>query len=85
MSRAMRNPAFCIFENKDADQLRSDCAVDPRICFATKIVQSLFYLNSNFPDSSHQPGRKPRRPVFSRHGSNEGGQKFDPRVRYFHW
>ena len=29
----MRKPAFCICENKDADQLRSNCAVDQRRCF----------------------------------------------------
>ena len=25
--------AFCICENKDADQLRSNCAADQRLCF----------------------------------------------------
>ena len=44
--------------------------------FATRIVQSLFFLNAKFQASSHYlwlyslvcvgPGRKPRRPVFSR-------------------
>ena len=29
----MRKPAFCICQNKDADQLRSNCAVDQRLCF----------------------------------------------------
>ena len=29
----MRKPAFCICENKDADQLLSDCAADQRLCF----------------------------------------------------
>ena len=29
----MRKPAFCIYENKDADQLRSNCAADQRLCF----------------------------------------------------
>ena len=29
----MRKPAFCISENKDADQLRSNCAADQRLCF----------------------------------------------------
>ena len=48
--------------------------------FATRIVQSLFYLNPKSQDSSHLlwlyspvcvgPGRKPRRPVFSQRGSN---------------
>ena len=29
----MRKPDFCICENKDADQLRSNCAADQRLCF----------------------------------------------------
>ena len=33
MSRVVRQPAFCICENKDADQLRSNCAADQRLCF----------------------------------------------------
>ena len=47
--------------------------------FATRIVQSLYCLNTKFQASSHllwlyspvcvKPGRKPRRPVFSQRGS----------------
>ena len=65
----MRKRAFCICENKDADQL---CGA---FVFATRIVQSLYILNTKFQASSHllwlcSPifvgyGRKPRRPVFS--------------------
>ena len=33
MSRLMRKPAFCICENKDADQLRGNREADQRICF----------------------------------------------------
>ena len=33
VSRVMGNPAFCICENKAADQLHSNCAADQRICF----------------------------------------------------
>ena len=29
----MRKPDFCICENKDADQLHSNCAADQRLCF----------------------------------------------------
>ena len=29
----MRKPAFCICENKDADQLRGNCEADLRLCF----------------------------------------------------
>ena len=33
MSRVVRKPAFCICENKDADQLRSNREADQRLCF----------------------------------------------------
>ena len=33
LSLVVRKLAFCIFKNKDADQLRSDCAADQRLCF----------------------------------------------------
>ena len=49
--------------------------------FATRIVQSLYYLNPKFQASRHilwlyspvcvRPGRKPRRSLFSERGSNE--------------
>ena len=62
----MRKPAFCICENKDADQLRK---LRSAFVFATWIVWSLFYLNPKFQFSSHLlwlycpvcggPGRKP--------------------------
>ena len=29
----MRKPAFCIWEDKDADQLRGDREADQRLCF----------------------------------------------------
>ena len=47
MSRFMRKPAFCICENKDADQLIS------AFVFAAWIVQSLYFLNPKFQASSH--------------------------------
>ena len=40
--RLVRKQTICIGENKDADQL----------CFATRIVQFLFYLNPKFQASS---------------------------------
>ena len=77
MSRVVRKPAFCICENKDADQLRGYRA----FVFATRIVESLYFLNTKFQVSSHilwlyspvcvGPGRNPRRPVFSQRGSNK--------------
>ena len=33
MSRVMRKQAFCICENKVADQLSSNCTADQRLCF----------------------------------------------------
>ena len=33
MSRVVRKPAFCICENKDADQLRGNHEADQRLCF----------------------------------------------------
>ena len=33
MSLFVRKPAICICENKDADQLGSNCAADQRLCF----------------------------------------------------
>ena len=80
-SLVMRKPDFCICENKDADQLRSNREADQRLCFRYMawIVQSLFYLNPKLQASSHLlwlcslvcvgPCRKPRRPVFSQRGS----------------
>ena len=57
-------------------------AVTPKLIsafvFASRIVQSLYFLNPKFQASSHLlwlyslvcvgPGRKPQRPIFSRHG-----------------
>ena len=76
----MRKPDFCLGENKGADQLRGNQPLISAFVFATRIVQFLFYLNPKFQASSSflslyrpvcvGPGRKPRRPVFSRRGSN---------------
>ena len=41
MSRVVRKPAFCICENKDADQLRGNREADQRLCFR--------YTNSTIP------------------------------------
>ena len=34
-----------ICENKDADQLRSNCAADQRLCFCYTVIQSLYIRN----------------------------------------
>ena len=41
MSHVVKKPAFCICENKDADQLRSNREADQRLCF--------HYLDSTIP------------------------------------
>ena len=41
MSLVMRKPAFCICENKDADQLRGNREADQRLCFR--------YITSTIP------------------------------------
>ena len=33
MRLVMRKPEFCLSENKGANQLRSDCEADHRLCF----------------------------------------------------
>ena len=33
LSRVVRKPDFCLCENKGADQLRSNCEADQRLCF----------------------------------------------------
>ena len=53
MSRVMRKTDFGICENKDADQLRGYREADLRLCFATQIVQSPYFLNLKFQASSH--------------------------------
>ena len=76
----MRKPAFCICENKGADQLCGNRTADQRLCFrCIRTEQSLFFLYPKFRASSNLqwlyspvcvgPGRKPRRPVFSQRGS----------------
>ena len=80
LSLVMRKPTFCICENKDADQLRSNCAANQRLCF--RYTDSTITLLPKFEISSLYshfmwlyspvcvgPGRKPRRPVFSERGS----------------
>ena len=79
LSLVMRKPAFCICENKDADQLRGNAKLISAFVFATRLVQSFCFLNPKFQASSHLlwlhgrvsvgPGRKPRRPVFSERSS----------------
>ena len=69
----MRKPTICLCENKGADQLRSKCEADQRLCFGYTDRTIPLLLNPKFPVSSHLlclhspvcvgPGRKPQRPV----------------------
>ena len=57
----MRKPAFCIYDNKDADKLRSNCAADQRLCFrfmdSTTPLLSISEISSLYPSSvAVQPG-----------------------------
>ena len=71
----MRKPAFCICENKDADQLRGNSA----FVFAIRREQSLYFLNLKFIVSNNllwlyspvcvRRDENPGRLVFSQRGS----------------
>ena len=51
VSLVMRKPAFCIGENKDADQLRGDRETDQRLCF--RYLDSTIPLLPKYKISSH--------------------------------
>ena len=75
MRCVMSNPDFCLCENEGADQLRSNCEADQRLCFRYSNSTISLLLNPKFQASSHplwlympicvRPGQNPRRPVFS--------------------
>ena len=97
MNRDMRKPDFCISENKDADQLCSNCTADQQICFRyTDGIRSLIFLYPKFQASSLflrlystnrpvcvGPSRKPRRQVFSRRGPNSATKLREDTVHNF--
>ena len=61
LSRVVRKPAFCICENKDADQLRGNHEADQRLCFrytdSTIPLLSKSEISSFYPSSvAVQPG-----------------------------
>ena len=80
MSLVMRKTAFCICENKDADQLRGDREADQRLCFRytdstipllpIPEISSLYAFSVTAQPGLCQTWSKPRRPVFSERGSN---------------
>ena len=53
LSLVMRKPAFCICENKDADQLRGNLEADERLCF--RYTYSTILLLPKSEISSLQP------------------------------
>ena len=53
MSRVVRKLAFCICENKDADQLRGNREADQRLCF--RYIDSIIPLLPKSEISSLQP------------------------------
>ena len=53
MSHRTRKPTICICKNKDADQLRSNCEADQRLCF--RYMDSAIPLLVIFKISSFQP------------------------------
>ena len=77
----MRKPDFAYAKTKAQISFAVTAKLISAFVFATRIVQFLFYLNPKFQASSSflslyrsvcvGPGRKPRRPVFSRRGSNK--------------
>ena len=48
----MGKPTICIGENKRADQLRSNCEADQRLCFRYMDSTIPLYLNPKFQASS---------------------------------
>ena len=86
----MRKPAFCICENKGADQLRGNREADQRLCFryidSTIPLLSKSEISSLYPSSVVvqsglcQTSTETRTLVFSRRGSfdlNHGGEARD--------
>ena len=79
MSRVMRKPDFHICKTKAEISFAVNGKLISAFVFATRIVQSLYFVNPKFQASSHLlqlyssvcvgPGRKPQRPVFSQRGS----------------
>ena len=49
----MRKPTICVCENKDADQLRSNCEADQRLCFCYTDSTLHLFLKSEI--SSFKP------------------------------
>ena len=80
MSLVVRNRLFAYAKTKTQISFTVTAKLMSAFVFATRKVQSLYYLNPKFQASNHLlwlyspvcvgPGWKPRRPVFSERGSN---------------
>ena len=94
MSLVIRKQAFCICENKDADQIHGNREADQRLCF--RYIAStipLLPLNTKLQASNHLlwlyslvcvgPGRKPRRSVFSQQGSYFCVSRSENRINFY--
>ena len=60
----MRKPAFCICENKDADQLRGNREAGQRLCF--RYIDSTIPLLPTYEISSLKPSSVTAQPVLCR-------------------
>ena len=79
MNRVVRKPVFAYAKTKTQISFAVTAKLIIAFVFATRIVESFFFLNPKFQASSHllwlyrpvcvRPGRKPQRPVFSQRGS----------------
>ena len=79
LATTWENRIFAYVKTKTQISLAVTVKLISVFVFATRIVQSLYFLNPKFRASSHLlwlyspvcvvPGREPRRPVFSRRGS----------------
>ena len=67
MSHMVRKPPFCIYENKDADQLHLNRAADQRLCF--RDIDCTIPLLPKSEITSLYPSSVVVQPVFSRHSS----------------
>ena len=79
LASSWENRLFAYAKTKTQSSFAVTAKLISAFGFATRIVQSLYFLNPKFQASRHilwlyspvcvGPGRKPRRPVFSQRGS----------------
>ena len=74
MSRNVRKPAFCICENKDADQFRGNREADQPLCF--RYIDSTIPLLPKYKISSLKPSSVAAQPGLCRTGSENPADRF---------